>query len=754
MAERKKVDRFVLVVPLDASGVRDFKPEQAVKVAVRSRDGSVQSKVVELDEKGRGVAEFSFRELPGALRVVVGPETVSDDELFGMQTIGLDVSARLWRERTELTLPPVVIDPYYWHWWLRWCRNFTIRGKVVCQDGNPVPGATVCAYDADYWWWWSSRQKVGCATTDATGAFEMKFRWCCGWWPWWWWLRRVWRLEPVLADKILPILRRDLKLRRIPLPDPKPDISIFRDMLEDVDLPREPTLKTKGELGGTESSARRVTAQVRRALFDPTTLDALHKKLKDRLPVLPELERLRLWPWWPWHPWWDCTPDIVFSVTQNCLGTENTIVEENVWDTRWNIPDTLHVTLVANEDACCVQPHEDPEGNCMIITHACDDQVQHIGGNPDASATPKGYMNPGTDSPENDRPYAENIPIRGLFGDHAGVDYYEFEWSDDDGATWNDMPAAAAGGFSRTYWGPTVGGGPLGFHGVPFAFTDISGRRVVMSRERFEQENDPASWGISRFWTHHRDLLMVWRPKNVFSDGTYRLRVKSWNLDAKGNLVNERELPLCNKTEDNHITLTIDNRFLTSGPTCPNGHVCGAGTVHYCTAEPDTDFIDVKILHSDGTDTAVGACEKISIKHDDKIQIDFMAHDPDGHLSMYTLRATYGENLAINLLSPSILNHLQTTFTPSAAVAPVPPASQVGPYYGHPNATLSALDQGATRPKWYGGAIRLIALASLVFPTTCCYQLELRAHKRTIVNCDESLWGHTNYSEYSFMIIV
>ena len=44
--------------------------------------------------------------------------------------------------------------------------------------------------------------------------------------------------------------------------------------------------------------------------------------------------------------------------------------------------------------------------------------------------------------------------------------------------------------------------------------------------------------------------------------------------------------------------------------------------------------------------------------------------------------------------------------------------------------------------------------AKAVFEESCCYQLELRAHKRTIVNCDESLWGHVNYSEYSFMIVV
>lgn len=35
----------------------------------------------------------------------------------------------------------------------------------------------------------------------------------------------------------------------------------------------------------------------------------------------------------------------------------------------------------------------------------------------------------------------------------------------------------------------------------------------------------------------------------------------------------------------------------------------------------------------------------------------------------------------------------------------------------------------------------------------CRYQLELRAHKRTIVDCGGGLWGHTNYSEYSLTVL-
>jgi hypothetical protein len=60
--------------------------------------------------------------------------------------------------------------------------------------------------------------------------------------------------------------------------------------------------------------------------------------------------------------------------------------------------------------------------------------------------------------------------------------------------------------------------------------------------------------------------------------------------------------------------------------------------------------------------------------------------------------------------------------------------------------------QGATRPHWAGGCIRLtIPDLKKAFPKTCCYQLELRAYKRTIVSC---YTGYDNLSEYSFMVVV
>jgi hypothetical protein len=75
-------------------------------------------------------------------------------------------------------------------------------------------------------------------------------------------------------------------------------------------------------------------------------------------------------------------------------------------------------------------------------------------------------------------------------------------------------------------------------------------------------------------------------------------------------------------------------------------------------------------------------------------------------------------------------------------VTPLIAGTQEGPTYA------AALGQGAVRPHWYGGRYRLtIPDAATAFPDPCCYQLELRAYKRTIVNCGST--DHRNLTEYS-----
>lgn len=692
MVKEEQGGPFELDIPLDASGVEDFSPDVPVKVGVVDRRGRVTAHAVTLDAKGAGVARFSFKQHPGSLRVVVGPGDAGDDELDHLQTIVRELPARLLAG-TKRRLSPIVISSYYWRWWLIWCRTFTITGRVLCADGSPVPGANVCAYDVDWWWWWSSTQQVGCAVTDANGAFSIRFRWCCGWWPWWWWRLRHWQLEPTLVDKISPLVKQGLLAKPL-LPSPQPSLGIFETLAAQDGVPTR--------LGGPE--------------VDVAALPALRERLLARLPPAPELEKLRIWPWWPWQPWWDCTPDIIFKATQDCQGEQRVIVNEGFWNARWNIPTQLSVTLIANERACCIRDTPQPEGDCMVISAVCDDVVNNIGGNPGAPVAPVGYLNPGVVATFGDRPYAGTVPISGLFGSGANIDDYEFEWATAPAGPWNAMPPAAAGGLSRVYWGPQLGGGAVGFHAVGFAFAAIGGRVVVETREHFEANNDPLSWGTTRFWVANRDLLMNWQTANVFADGTYYLRLAGYTLSA-GQLVHRKIPPLCDTEQDNGLAVTIDN-------------ATGA-------LEPAADIVDVRI-----NGVSAGPCSNVDATKGGVLEVDFVAYDVDEHLAFYSLIATYGKNLAVNLLAAA-----GATLTP-VALGSVPAADFRGPDYG------AARTQGAVAPAWRAGGLRLtVPDLRNAFPETCCYQIELRVYKRTVVSCDD--WYTPNkLSFYSLTVVV
>ena len=63
---------FTLDVPLNASGVQDFKPDQSVTVAAIDGKGGAHEQTVNLDASGHGTATFTFDEHPGALHVSQG----------------------------------------------------------------------------------------------------------------------------------------------------------------------------------------------------------------------------------------------------------------------------------------------------------------------------------------------------------------------------------------------------------------------------------------------------------------------------------------------------------------------------------------------------------------------------------------------------------------------------------------------------------------------------------------------------------
>lgn len=141
-------EKFEIHVPLDASQLGDEDGEQVLQVVGIPPSGEPVRSEVKLAAGGRNKVSLAFGSRPGRLQIVVGPVDASLEQLLAMQTVTRNVSLTRSSD-SRLTLSPIVIGPYYWHFWPRWCRRFVIRGRVLCADGSAVPGAEVCASDLD-----------------------------------------------------------------------------------------------------------------------------------------------------------------------------------------------------------------------------------------------------------------------------------------------------------------------------------------------------------------------------------------------------------------------------------------------------------------------------------------------------------------------------------------------------------------------------------------------------------------------------
>ncbi|WP_321477389.1 carboxypeptidase-like regulatory domain-containing protein [uncultured Paludibaculum sp.] len=712
----------ILRIPIDASQIADAdRKQQKVKVAVQDRKG-IKSQIIALDA-GKGEVKLDV-DPKQTLSIAVGPATASDEDIFHLQTLTSKVSPTQWGTEKTLAIPALVITPQWWVWWLRWCRTFTIHGRVVCADGSPVPGAEVRAYDVDFFWWWSSVNQVGPAVvTDGAGNFSMTFRWCCGWWPWWWWRLRQWRLDDDLIEKIRPVLKLNPAIR-FPEPDPIPTLDIAA--LNPQPLPPGPgPVVVRPPVISRPVLNPNLLAQ---KILDPSTIPAVRDKLVAVLPHVPELEKLRIWPWWPWNPWFDCNPDIIFRVTQPCgSGPAKVIVSENVFQTRWDIPTNLNVTLVANSEACCL-PHDgdQPEGDCSLFTSVCGDPgipVTSIG----KVGVTAGYFNPGG----RDRPFSESVSFYGLFGTSAQADFYEIEYTPHGAAAWTPVPSGSLIDLWRGYFDATLAW-PNQFVFPSFPVKDFGGIHVYESRQHYEVTH-PAAWGnaiAGRVWSNNINVMANIQTKGFFSDGAYDFRVVGYRADAAGDLdpATRKVMDGCGGNDANNLlTLRLDNRVV--GPQVPN-------TVHVDTTEPDCGINSVRI-----GGVAVLPCGAQQLQHGVPLEIDFFATDPDGHLDHYELVVKYDLGSIKNLLSVADVGAF--TLTPLAG-------GPQGPDYSN----AVNLPQTAVRPTWNGGTMRLhINDAALVFPKTCCYLLELTVWKRNIANCDGHL-SYYNQMHYSFTVTV
>ena len=762
-------DRFKLEVPLDASSLKDLKHERGIKVVAYGKNVT-REEVLKLDRDGRGSVTFSFDHAPGSLNVAIGPESASAQDLKNLQTISVNVPSTRWNEVNSVKLTPLAISPYYWDWWWRWCQSFKVTGRVLCPDGRPVAGATVCAFDVDWWWWWTSQDQVGCATTDVNGAFQIDFTRCCGWWPWYWWYARDWQLDPLVTEKITNLLRTSPKLGLLPTPSPKPSLDVFTQLLDSSRAGSRVRLAANAPTRGAIATAS--------SAINPAELDGLRSGLLEIIPVdFP----YPIWPWYPWWPWWDCNANLIFNVTQSCGGQVNTIVSQTIADTQWDVPTNYSVTLTANSQACCSYGCPNcPEGNCISPTDICQINVGSIGGNVGSPVLPnpqpgmnppslqEGLYNPGLE----DRPFAGGVNFYGQFGTSADVDYYEFQYSTTNvNGPYAPLPLAALETIGRQI--QVAVPPPFFFQWLPVQFQvstlsdGVTNHYVYETIAHYETINGAQIWDTATY-----ELLLPLNTQNVLANGTYYLRLVGYKLTGGGTITPANSgspdpgvLLVCDPTNDtasveNYWVVTIDNQ--APGNTDPSGNPlypnpagcpstagaycqpCGSGTVHSCTNQPTTDIFRVQIVHADSSTTQVGSCGNVTINCDDTLQVDFVAYDPDAFLYEYTLKVYYGDNLVQDLLALAGSSGI----TPGViTTAWAPAAAQVGPDYS------SALVQGATSPAWGGGSITAKMNASAALPATCSYLLQLVAYKRPIVSCD-SLGNYDQYnvSEWTFAV--
>lgn len=325
---------FVLRIPLDASQVRGFSPDHAVKVAVWGRQSAAQQQTVHFDPRGKAVAAFGFEERPQeSLRVALGPASATVFELQRLQTISVSVPAAAWSAANAVTLTPVAISTWFWWWWQHWKQSFRITGRVADPRGGPVAGATVTAFDVDAWWWWTAQESVGEAITDERGAFAVEFVRASGWSPWWWWATREWQANAELVGRITAFVGQYPRFGALAAPTAQPCAAAFEGLLATSARPMPRRLSSGAACQGSGA-------------IDPAALETLRERLVE---ILPRNFPLPVWPWAAWAPWEDCGANLRFRVTDECGEESRVLLQEGVSETRWEIPAALDVTLTVRE---------------------------------------------------------------------------------------------------------------------------------------------------------------------------------------------------------------------------------------------------------------------------------------------------------------------------------------------------------------------------------------------------------------------
>ncbi len=780
--------KIVATGKVDLSNIpkEEFNPDLQLRV-VATHGEEVLGSTVLRDLRAPGVVNFrlefepiidQFGQIPCPVRFIVGPN-IADRELlaldvayanydFTVQSRPTDAPApRPTREKkaerletadvrqTAIDIGTIVVPLHLYLCWLVCCRTYRIRGRVVCRNwsynprtqrwswcDDPVPGAEVDIYDVDRFLWWYTEELITTVTTQVDGTFDATFVWCCHGWRSWLW--PYWQIDEDILRRIRQLLaQRNVTLPPIP-PDPGPEI--IQSLVAAL------TAKEQAQVAAMMRQLPHLAPASNQAAMSTSA-----ETLRAVLPESAELAALHVWPWWGWG---DCSPDIIFRVRQNCQGREEIIHYETAADTRWNIPTTLYVTLVANDKACCLPVCRDPEcPDCLKLTWVgCSIPIDHIAG-AGAAGPPdlRGYKDIATMA---DQPLYDTLLLRGAIG--PDIDYFKVQYSKDGGA-WLDLPTPHFAGYSRRYWSaggwsPYIsfapGPKPLGGGSVT----------VIMTRHHYEELNPGLPTFFGEVLWDDRDSLFnfVSDALPALGDGLYELRLVGYAADGSDNLIatSERVLRTCGLSTHETVFLRIDNDQ-EAHPTLD--HVCGGSTVHHCTNEPEAYIRS--LIKNEGLPgaTPVDVCDIVALQPTDTLTVHFTVTVPpnsrDGHLGGYSMVAEYGAARVFSIGIGPDSEAPGTPCPPPDPGAPFPLAPrgqfkldpvvagvQVGPTYAE------ALAQGAPRPHWYGGNYK-VTLRGCDFPECCAYEVRLDAWKRTTNGCQSPRWTHWNRYHNTFTVL-
>jgi hypothetical protein len=125
-----------LVIPIDVSQITDTdRGQQKVKVAAKVGEKIVSDVVSVKDGKAEITLDVDPKQ---AVTLAVGPDNVSDQEIFNFQTLTATVNPAQWAGKPSLKLPAFIVTRPWWDLWLRWCRTFVIQGRFLVHKLRPL----------------------------------------------------------------------------------------------------------------------------------------------------------------------------------------------------------------------------------------------------------------------------------------------------------------------------------------------------------------------------------------------------------------------------------------------------------------------------------------------------------------------------------------------------------------------------------------------------------------------------------------